>query len=206
MGKKNSKDAEKRRAGRVERRRVALKERKTQERIQRQRSQQRRDNEPQNMQLGQKVLAMVPESLRDAAIDRFISRAEAAETISGLPPGFTLQQTPAGGWQVIPPAEYNTSVLIKGLTHVTPELATAFAWEVADGRVDVEAAKAEATQVIAGLIDRGEIASRGLEQDEVAVKLLGLLLAGELLTGYQSAVMKFGHEFPERGSASSQPA
>lgn len=199
MGKKNSKDAEKRRSGRTERRRVMLKERKAQQRVHRQHS----GHEPQSMQLGEKLLALVPESVRDAAIARFMDRAEAAETVRGLPPGFAIQQTPTGMWQVLPPAENNTSILIKGLMHVVPELATAFAWEVADGRIDVEAMKAEASQVIADLIERGELPSRGPEQDDMTIKLMGLLLAGELITGYQSAVMKFGHQFPTPGPASS---
>ena len=68
MGKKNSKDAEKRRSGRTERRRVMLKERKAQQRVNRQHV----GHEPHNMQLGEKLLALVPESVRDAAIARFM--------------------------------------------------------------------------------------------------------------------------------------
>ena len=53
------------------------------------------------------------------------------------------------------------------------------------------------------LIERGELPSRGPEQDDMTIKLMGLLLAGELITGYQSAVMKYGHQFPMPSSASS---
>jgi hypothetical protein len=181
------------RPGRTERRRDRLKERKAERRVQRQQGKQPQDSH--NMQLSMKVIALVPESLRDAAIERFMQRAEAAETVRGLPPGFGIQQTPQGVWQVLPPSEHNMSVLIKGLTHVVPELATAFAWEVADGKVDIDASKAVASQVIASLIERGEIPSAGPEEDETRIKILGLLLAGELITGYQSAILKFGGNF-----------
>ncbi len=173
-----------------------LKERKAEQRTHRQNASSERRDGAETMQLGDRVLALVPESLRETAIERCMRRAQAAETVRGLPPGFELQQTPHGMWQVIPPAEHNTSILIKGVTHVLPELAAAFAWEVAEGQVDVEASKEVASQVIAGLIERGEIPSRGPENDEMTIKMIGLLLAGELITGYQSTAMKYGAEVP----------
>lgn len=148
------------------------------------------------MRLGDRVLALVPESLREAAIERCIRRAQAAETVQGLPPGFELQRTPHGMWQVVPPAEHNKSLLIQGVTHALPELAAAFAWEVAEGQVDVEATREVASQIIANLIQSGVMPSGGPENDEMTIKIVGLLLAGELLTGYQSTAMKYGAAAP----------
>jgi hypothetical protein len=191
-----SKEAEKRRASRTERRRVMLKERKAEQRARRQHVSQAHQGESEGMRLGDRVLALVPESLREAAIERCIRRAQAAETVRGLPPGFELQRTPHGMWQVVPPAEHSKSLLIQGVTHALPELAAAFAWEVAEGQVDVEATREVASQIIANMIQSGVMPSGGPENDEMTIKIAGLLLAGELLTGYQSTAMKYGAAAP----------
>lgn len=196
---KNRKQAQKRRAHRTEQRRVMQKQRKTEERALRSRpllggrlwSATDAGSDQVSMQLTDRMLVMLPASLREAAIGRCMKRIDAVtDGVGALPPGFELLGTPNGAWQVVPPPEHD--LLIKAITHPARELAVAFAWEVARGEVDAVATRELARKVAATLIERGDVPAGS--DPEVASKMLGLLIGAELLAGYMSMAAKFGGE------------
>ncbi|MCB0877266.1 MAG: hypothetical protein KDB46_13840 [Solirubrobacterales bacterium] len=129
------------------------------------------------------MLALVPQEEKEQAVARCFRLMDRAKEKPATPPGFSISGS-GQSWTVTPPPEIgDRHVIVATISHPLREFAVAFAWELAEGRVDYYAAEHVAREVMRKVVAAEGGTPEGVDEDTV-IALGSLSLIAELLTGY----------------------